>query len=327
MPAIQVRSNGLIRYDVWTGESKHTRYDFSECEREPYDGSFTDHARKRLMSAIDILIQRNPTRKIWNPISESEHDFSINFITLTIASDIAIGARQGYDLLLSKWIRYMRDKYGMKEYVWKAELQQRGQIHYHILSNCFIPWQVIRWKWNKVQREAGLLDDWAREHHNFNPNSTDIHVMEKLDNVMDYISKEIGKDGFAGMENGYRVSGVWFDKDTQQYIGNWEDGFMSNNWKYGEWKPNLEMKSWPEKGFGLVKHKLDGRIWDAAERLKMKRFSDIIDDATEKIIAAAIRKGGAKKIGADRCEIIKAKNPLSLLSAETLKNYRQYILN
>lgn len=325
VPVIQVRSNGLLKYDVWTGSTTHERYDFSQCERSPYDGGFSSHARKRLLSAIDILIQRNPTRKIWNPISETEHDFNINFTTLTISSNTLIGARRGYDELLSKWLRYMRDKYDLREYVWKAELQERGQLHYHVCGNQFIPWQVVRWKWNSLQKKAGLLNDYARQNGNFNPNSVDIHSVEKQEDILGYVSKEISKDTFAGCANGYRVSKVYFDKEVKRYVGWLEDGYMTENWKVFEWEADRTPHSWRDDGFKLVEAKMDAKIWDASERLKVSRFSEQMDQATWDAISAGIRKGQIKQVDADRCEIFKTKTPLKYLSNDFLGKYREYI--
>jgi hypothetical protein len=324
-PAIQVRSNGLIKYDVWTGPTLHKRFDFREAIRLQYDGTLTGHARKRLMSAVDIMIQRNPKRRIYNPISETHHDFSISFATLTIASDNLVTAREGYDLLLSKWLRYMRDKYNVREYVWKAELQQRGQLHYHVMCNEFIPWQVLRWKWNSLQKQAGLLNSYARQHGNFNPNSTDIHKVEKEDDILSYISKEIGKTNFYSLANGSAAANVYWDVDNKMYIGNWQEGGENGKWHYGEWDGNRECLSWNKEGMQLVEAKLNGKIWDASERLKVSRFADEMDDETWRNISQAKREGKVREIGTDRCEIFKTNKPLKLLSTKMLENYRQYL--
>lgn len=326
-PAIQVRSNMLVKYDVWTGASTHKRFDFKEAIRQQYEGTLTQHARKRLLSAIDILIQRNPTHRIYNPISESEHDFSINFITLTIASNRMIEAREGYDALLSKWIRYMRDKYGVKEYVWKAELQERGQLHYHVATNQFIPWQVIRWKWNSLMKQEGLLNDYAREHGNFNPNSVDVHAVESEEDILGYISKEIAKTNFYHLANGSAASGVRWDNDAKVYVGNWQDGGENGSWHYGEWDGNRNCISWQKPGMELVEPKLNGRIWDASEILKVSRFADEMDNETWNRIAEGKRAGKIREIGVERCEVFKMPKPLEYLSTNMLKNYRQYLSN
>lgn len=312
---------------MWTGESTVNRFDFEHAARQQYDGTLTAHARRRLLSAVDILIQRNPKREIWNPISNTSHEFSINFITLTVASNTNITAREGYDLLLSKWIRYMRDKYDMREYIWKAELQERGQLHYHITSNTFIPWQVIRWKWNKSQKEAGLLNEYAKKHKNFNPNSVDVHTVEKENDILAYVSKEISKTTWAGIENGGRVKEVIFDKKRQVYTGFAEHDPFSNKWLPYEWDGEGKAVCYNGMGYWLVEAKLDGKVWDASETLKRKRYIDEIDEETFRRIAAAERQGTVRRIGVERCEILKHRDPLILLSPELQKKWREKIMS
>lgn len=324
-PAIQVRSNGLIKYDVWMGSSSYQRFDFQEAARQQYDGTLTAHARKRLISAVDILIQRNPKRWVYNPISETHHEFSINLTTLTIASNRLLSAREAYDTLLVKYLRYMRDKYGLREYVWKAELQERGQIHYHICGNQFVPWQVIRWKWNSLQKQAGLLNDYAREHKNFNPPSTEIKTVEKEEDILGYVSKEIAKTNFYSLANGYAASGVQWDKRNKCYFGYWQEGLGNGPWHYGEWDGNRKCITWEKEGLELVEPKLNGKIWDASELLKISRFADEMDNETWNRIAAAKRAGQVRVIETDKCEIFKTEEPLELLSTPFLKNYRTYI--
>ena len=326
-PYLQVRSNSLITFECWTGESSHKRHEFEREATPPYNGTLSEHARKRLMSAMDILIQRNPVRRIFNPISQTNHDFNINFTTLTVSSPENITAREGYDELLSKYIRYMRDKYDLREYVWKAELQERGQLHYHIAGNVFIPWQVIRWKWNQVQKKAGLLDSFAAKYGHFKPNSTDIHAVEKVEDVYQYISKEISKNTYIKTANGFAVKEVRYKKERGTYQGGLEKTKGKGNFTFAEWSPSGKCISFPVPGYELEEAKIDGKLWDASEKLKIPRFISEIDDTTQRLISAAKRSGEARESTADRCGILRIKNPLKLLSTDLQVDYRNYICN
>jgi hypothetical protein len=81
----------------------------------------------------------------------------------------------------------------MKSYIWKAELQQNGQIHYHITTNIFIRFDLIRKRWNYLQQKAGLLDSYYEKHGHYNPNSTDVHKVYNDDNIEAYLEKYISK--------------------------------------------------------------------------------------------------------------------------------------
>lgn len=171
------------------------------------------------MCALDLLVQRSPKQRIWNPVTNTHHDFKMNFITLTIAHNRNLEMQEAYKKLLAPWLRYMRSKMGMTDYVWKGEYQKRGQVHYHLATNCYIPWSSVRWQWNTVQRRAGLLNEFARKYKHFNPPSTDIHSMVKVDDCLSYISKEMCK----GMQNKIQTKGKIWDCNLELKRGRYSD--------------------------------------------------------------------------------------------------------
>lgn len=125
-PHYQVRSNAILIYYLPL-ERKGRRYQFKIGLDKTYSGKVTSHTKKRLLSALDLLVQRSPTKRIFNPISESFHDFKMNFITLTVADGKNLEVKEAYDKLLRPWLRHMKKKQGLSDYVWKAEYQKRGQ--------------------------------------------------------------------------------------------------------------------------------------------------------------------------------------------------------
>lgn len=206
-PVLQIRKSGLLVYEASDPAPPRGNSDrFSN----PYSGTITAGAAKRIKSAVDILLQVSPPRRIFNPISQSTHDFTVSFSTLTVSSKKTIGADEAYKNLLAPWLRYMKSKAGMQNYIWKAELQARGQIHYHLLSNSFIDWKLLRWKWNSLQKKAGYLQEFAREHKHFNPNSTDIHSTKNVQNIEAYLSKYLCKSS----QNQKQIAGKTWDCST-----------------------------------------------------------------------------------------------------------------
>ena len=159
------------------------------------------------MRSIDLLLQKSPERIIYNPISKNWHPFRINFVTLTISDKRNIDAREAYEKLLKPYLRKLR-QYGQISYVWKAELQKRGQLHYHITTNCFIPWQSIRTDWNKIQRRAGFLETYGYRFGHYDANSTDIHSVKHVRDLSAYMAKYITK------ENSKKLNGKVWDCST-----------------------------------------------------------------------------------------------------------------
>jgi hypothetical protein len=194
-----------------------------------YGGGMTMGARKRLAKAVTVMTQAIKPRWVHNPVTCRQHFHRFSFITLTIASPKNITARRAYDELLSHFLDWMtrtaaQDDPHAKTYIWKAELQKRGQMHYHITTPAFIHYRDIRAKWNDLQRRAGLLDDYAREHGHFDPNSTDIHETRHVRKADRYLLKELGKslsalqvEQIAGIKNKV-IDGELTDQEGQEQI-------------------------------------------------------------------------------------------------------------
>lgn len=151
--------------------------------------------RRRINHSIHKLLLLSPPITIYNPILFREELFTINFITLTIPSiHTIVTSTFGYKYLLAPFLRTMRRKYNLQSYIWKAELQERGQLHYHLTTNTWINWNDIRNEWNYLLRMNSLMDEYISENGNNNPNSTDVHKVYKIKDIASYLSKYISKD-------------------------------------------------------------------------------------------------------------------------------------
>lgn len=97
-------------------------------------------------------------------------------------------------------MRVMKEKHGINKYIWKYELQKRGNVHYHVLIDQFVAYDRITMAWNRLQKKHGLSDRYAERHGHFNPNSTDIHKVWQIQNIGAYLGKYLqkGNDGAKG---------------------------------------------------------------------------------------------------------------------------------
>jgi hypothetical protein len=133
-------------------------------------------------------------------------DHRLSFITLTLSDNSRfIPASECYKTCLMPFLAWLRRTIGGKFYIWKAERQKqtdkngkekqsKGQLHYHITTEAFILHGDLRTKWNYLQQKAGYLDNYHKSYKSYNPNSTDIHAVYKIDNLEAYLTKYISKE-------------------------------------------------------------------------------------------------------------------------------------
>jgi hypothetical protein len=216
-------------------------------------------ARRRINLSIDWLLAlaESKTIKFICPITGQlkRTTFKINFVTLTLPSAQAIDASKYFELpkaqreyftyseiatkktwisdltvknkLLNQFLIELRNYLksqgeDLKFYFWRSEAQKNGNIHFHLTTDKFIPWEWQRNIWNRITNKAGFVDRYQAQQKEFfkngfkarpelfekwplekqlkaykdgllcdwtNPNSTDVHSVRNIKNVGAYLAK------------------------------------------------------------------------------------------------------------------------------------------
>lgn len=189
-------------------------------------GKLSKKARTRLVKAITHIVEIYSHRKKQAKKQGKKYEQEITFITLTLC---ATQKHTDYHIrryMLIPFLSYLLKEEGVTVYVWRAEPQENGNIHFHILANKNICWRKIRSKWNSLQRKEGYIADYKAKFSSMNedqyiryrggeeeqevkdikkaykyglasnwedPNSSDIHQTGKLKNTIAYMAKYMGK--------------------------------------------------------------------------------------------------------------------------------------
>lgn len=189
---LQLRNSSLIYYNQAEHDSnsnyKSNNNSFSKSNRNSaYTGQVKEGTKKRIRKALDLFMQSTYNQQIFNPVSNRMINFRLAFITLTISNKEIQDHKFCYNNLLRPFLQWLDKTIKVNSYIWKAELQKRGQIHYHITISNFIHHTEIREKWNYLQRKAGLIEN------NQHPPSTEIKQVHKINNIEHYLAKYISK--------------------------------------------------------------------------------------------------------------------------------------
>lgn len=181
-----------------------------DIQRTAYSGEFTENSKKRLSRCIDILLQISKVRYGINEITGRRQRHQLSFITLSIQDNIKITAQEGYELLLKHFLQWIRRTKKVNTYIWKAEFQTNGQLHYHITTPAWIHYQEIKDKWNNLLEKSGLHIKYFTEHGHYNANSTDIHTVKKARDIDGYLKKEY----YKSIQNQKTTGKIWDASDN-----------------------------------------------------------------------------------------------------------------
>jgi len=192
-----------------------------------HGGNVSTVAKRKISRAIEYLLFLANPKVLPNTAHGKAYSFKLCFITLTLPSaqvhtDQVLKAR-----CLNQFLIEARKKWNVKNYLWRAEKQKNGNIHFHILADKFIPWSEMRDVWNRIINKLGYVDRYRDNMRTFHegcfsvrkdllktwsyksqiraykagkvndwssPNSTDIHAVHKAKNVKAYISKYCAKN-------------------------------------------------------------------------------------------------------------------------------------
>lgn len=216
------------RYNQETGEKvRSIKYGHLLNSARSAEGMVSDQARRKMSKAIDwLLLIANPN-KATASLSGKQFSFKLAFITLTLPSKQVHDDNIIKKECLNQLLIELKKRYKVRHYIWRAEKQVNGNIHFHILIDKFVPWSELRDRWNRITEKLGyvsryrdeqmsyhakgfrvrkhLLPTWSEEKQRAaynrgaktqwnNPNSTDIHSIKKVSNMKKYISKYMAKN-------------------------------------------------------------------------------------------------------------------------------------
>lgn len=122
----------------------------------------SDSTRKKIATAARALSWSAVPRKIRNHKGEIVTHL-ISFITLTLPA-----AQEHDDAFITKeilgtFLDRCRKLGIFKNYVWRAEKQQNGNIHYHLLSDSFASFSTIKKMWLIALRLHGYLQRFTEK--------------------------------------------------------------------------------------------------------------------------------------------------------------------
>lgn len=249
-----------------------------------YTGLLSKGSKKNLKRAIENLLAIAIEKETFNPKFKTHFKWKVNFITLTLPCPQGKWTDKDVKkMCLDTWLKSARRRFGLRSYVWRAERQLNGNVHFHICTDVFIDKTNLRHSWNDRLEHCSYITAFEKKHGHRNPNSTDVHSTQKVKNLAAYMIKYMCKS-----ENSaelYRAQPPWA-------------------------KPERKVNTRKIKGqfkrlMSLEESKINGRLWDCSQNLKQKHKCDfIIDTDTGELIERAINVHGCDYKITDHCSLV-----------------------
>lgn len=108
--------------------------------------------KKKKIEALKKKSLNNVINKKWAKLRKTQlkNWCLVTFATFTLPSkqkhtDIEITHE-----CINPLLQYLRKYYKLKYFVWKKELQENGNLHFHIVLDCFVDYFELRTVWNRL---------------------------------------------------------------------------------------------------------------------------------------------------------------------------------
>lgn len=198
IPHVSVNPNYICIYNEPEGGRNYNTESFNRnkvnLQHNETGGKISVKASKRINVALSWFAALSSERK---RISENKVEVKnrLSFITLTL-SDTQKHTDQFIKQRMLNWfINEIKYKFSVSSYLWRAEAQENGNIHFHVVTNRYIHHTHIRTLWNNIQSNFGYTDNYKAKHGtDKQPPSTEIKAVYKCKNIAGYLSKYVSKD-------------------------------------------------------------------------------------------------------------------------------------
>lgn len=217
IPMIRIRPSNIVTYAIPTTRPRRTpKQEETEknLTRGKFNGTISDKAQRKLrLISEGWLLSIQEAKKAKKAHTGKKKNY-ITFVTLTLSAKQAHDDNEIKRELLNEFIITAKRKFGVQEYVWRAESQKNGNIHFHLFLDKYIHWNFLRVAWNGIQEKLGYISEFERINGHRNPNSTDIERIKSPKGATIYITKYIAKES----ENRIIKGRLWGCSDNLRTI-------------------------------------------------------------------------------------------------------------
>ena len=195
-PMLQVRKGKIIEYQLteWTSYAKsEEQLELINNTKSAYSGEITEGGRKRMKRCLLLWAE---SLERYN--SKYRHEVKGNekklvFLTLTLSAVQVHPDQEIKSKILKPFMRWLRESEGCENYIWKAEVQKNGNIHFHVIIDQFVKKENIRLKWNECQDNLRYHERYQTKFGDTQAPSTQIEIVENQEQIERYIGKYISK--------------------------------------------------------------------------------------------------------------------------------------
>jgi len=197
IPIIRINQNSAIIYEMslYPGHrSAKQKENESNLTRGNFNGYLSKKAKQKVKKILRTWIAGARAIRECKTRARLPKIPYFTFVTLTLSSKQKHSDQYIRRYMLNQFIQICERKHNVWHHFYVCEKQKNGNIHFHLLMDSYIDWRIIREHWNKIQDIHGYITPFRKLYSHSNPNSTDIHGLREVKDVVSYVVKYMTKE-------------------------------------------------------------------------------------------------------------------------------------
>lgn len=128
-----------------------------------HEFEISKNSQRNLKDKISYLYQFAKSRRIKTYSGKTLSNFKVCFLTLTLPSKQIHPTAEISAECLDVFLQVLRQRLGLKNYVWRLEFQNNGNVHYHIATDLYIDYFFALKHWNEILEKKGYITAYKNQ--------------------------------------------------------------------------------------------------------------------------------------------------------------------
>lgn len=140
----------------------------------------------------------------FNKLRGSKKKIQLVMATLTLSSKQVNTDKEIKSKILEPFLKKLKYQSNVVNYFWRAEPQENGNIHFHLVIDKFVDKVDLQEYWNDYQNKLGYVDRYYEKTGKVNPPSTQVQVFagnaKSIEYLLKYLTKENKRRKIEGLQ-------------------------------------------------------------------------------------------------------------------------------
>lgn len=164
-----IQPNGIAKmqkqYFYGNADKKHKKENSLENLNKGFKNSsqVSKQTKRKIRKATEFLAVNAKIKEYTDRKTGVKRKYRLSFVTLTLSSKQIHSDNFIQKKIFQPFLQRLRDCYDLRNYVWRAEKQRNGNIHFHLITDIAVNYYTIRYVWNHFQQKNNYLEDYRNK--------------------------------------------------------------------------------------------------------------------------------------------------------------------